>query len=96
MNIAPILPPGPERVGDITCNPITNRKGNLAGHFARFVDRIDACGNYLGAQGVKISLHSVEADQLPAAVGSPVAAIKQEDLVLGVDTVRQIQRSAID
>ena len=57
---------------------------------------IDARGNDLGAQSVKLPLYSVEAGQLAAAIGSPVTAIKQEVPILGVETVRQVQCSAID
>ncbi|HWS10393.1 MAG TPA: hypothetical protein VN362_21325, partial [Xanthobacteraceae bacterium] len=39
---------------------------------------------------------SVEAGQLAAAIGSPMTAIKQENSILGVETVRQVQCSAID
>ena len=60
--ITPIFPPSPQRIGNIAGDPVTNRKRDLARHFTRLVDGIDARGNDLGAQSVKLPLYRVEAD----------------------------------
>ena len=60
--ITPIFPPSPQRIGNFAGNPVTNRKRDLARHFTRLVDGIDARGNDLGAQSVKLPPYRVEAD----------------------------------
>ena len=53
-------------------------------------------GKNAGAQRIQFGLQLLEPGQLPAAIGSPVTAIEQDDSVFRADPVRQIDGSARD
>lgn len=93
---ATFLPPGTQLVGDLARYPISHWKRHFRRDLARLVNGIHTGSENAGTDAFQFGLELLEADQLSAAVRSPVAAIEQEHAVLRVDSARQVDRSAFD
>ena len=71
-------------------------ESNIGACLFRLVFRINRPCNDRRAQCFQFRLFLLNASQLPAAIGSPVAAVEQDDPVSITKTIRQIERSTID
>jgi hypothetical protein len=93
-DLAAIFPPGTQRIGDVTGHAKSDREVHLIGNFLGLVDGIDASGDDFHAQLVKFVFVFCIADQLTATIGSPVAAIEQDDPIFCIEVIGQAERSA--
>ena len=95
-NITPVFPPRTKLIGYLAGNAVANTERQLRRNFTSFVNRIDAGSHDFGAESIKFLFNFLEADQLPAAVWSPMAAIEKDDAIFRVDAVGKAQRAAVD
>ena len=93
---APLLPPRAELFGLCMGHAVRDREREFSRNFFRLVDRIHACGEHFHAERIQLGFFFFEADQLPATVRSPMAAIEKDDLVARIEVVGHIDRSAVD
>lgn len=93
---APVLPPGAELVGDRARHAVGYRKRHFFLHDSGFVDGFDAGRDYACTDRLDVILEFRETDQLPAAIGSPVAAVEQNHPVLAVHFPGNVEGSSVD
>ena len=65
-----------------------NRESGIWRGFSNLVGAIDTAGNDLAAKRFDCVLVFFQAGQLPAAIGSPVAAIENRDQIFRIDIGR--------
>ncbi len=90
------FPKRSQLISDVARNTVTDRERDFVGYFLRLVERIDTRRNHFHVERFKLVLNSFESRQLTATVGSPVTPVKQDNPVLGVQAIRQVERSAAD
>ena len=79
--------PASHGVGILFCGAVGDGKGNILCHFLRVCFVICADGNDFRIKLFQGFFFILEADQLPAAIGSPVAAIEQGDQIFGIHVI---------
>ena len=95
-DLAALLPPGPKGVCDVSRDFIANREVDFVSNFLRLFERIDACRDERDTELLKLSSVLCVADQLPAAIRSPVTSIEQDDLPICLKATRKRERLAAD
>ena len=91
-----VLPPRAERVSDVAGDAVPHREIHLVGDFLGLLDVINASGEDLHPELIEFVLQFCIADQLTATIGSPVAAIEQDDPISCTEAIGKAERSAAD
>lgn len=94
-DIAARVPPSANLVGNVARDTVGDRESDLARHFLRLVERIDAGRDDRRSGGIEFALGLREASQLPAAECSPVTAIEQDDPIAAAKISWDGQRPSV-
>ena len=86
--------PAPDHFRLLSRQSVADREIDLACHLFGLVDRIDTCREDLDAKRVEFYSQTIEADQLPAAIRSPMTAVEQDNPVTAIKPARQSGESA--
>ena len=95
-DLAPLFPKRPEHVGLGARDAVAHCEAEFIGHRFGLVLRVNTGRQYFDAECGELVFQFGEAGQLPAAVRSPMPAIKQHHAVFGVEAIRQFHRAAAD
>lgn len=86
-------PPGAESVRLATGHAICDRERYIGARFKRLLFIVHTGGQKAGAKRFQLHLVLFQAGQLPAAIGSPVTAVKSQNEVFAADCVRERKSS---
>ena len=87
--VATFLPPGADGVCVVAGHTVGDRKTEIGSNFGGLFLAVDRACEDGHTQGGKLFLQCFVAGQLPAAEGSPMASVEQDDRVWGRDILGQ-------
>ncbi len=92
---APLFPPSSQGIRHLPAHPEANRERDLRCNLSCLLQRISAGRYDSNTQFIEFCFKLCEADQLSAAIWSPVSAVEKHDPIASTELIRQHEMLAI-